>query len=211
MIENLENIGVPLWPSRLKIWQCHCSSGVTAVARVWSPAQPNKNKNTKRNFLGKKNQLLSHHPEINYCYKCLSSSKLFSMIVFFTVVLTKLWSVLFYVVCIWILSRNIFVGVPLVAQRKQIWLASMRTQVQSPPSLSGLRIRHCVNCGEGHRHGSDLALPQLCCRPVATAPIQPLAWESPYGAGAAVKRQKKTKKKKYFCRPVNFLQTFNGS
>ena len=33
-------------------------------------------------------------------------------------------------------------GVPVVAQRKWIWLASMRTQVQSLASLSGLRIRH---------------------------------------------------------------------
>ena len=36
-------------------------------------------------------------------------------------------------------------------------------------------------------------------RPVATAPIRPLAWESPYAEGAAqemAKRQKKKKKKK---------------
>ena len=39
----------------------------------------------------------------------------------------------------------------------------------------------------------------LWCRPVATAPIKPLAWESPYALGAAqklAKRQKKKKKKK---------------
>ena len=34
----------------------------------------------------------------------------------------------------------------------------------------------------------DLTL--LWCRPAATAPIGPLAWESPYAAGAALKRQK---------------------
>ena len=35
-------------------------------------------------------------------------------------------------------------------------------------------------------------------RPVATAPIRPLAWESPYAMGAALKgqRQKKTKNRK---------------
>ena len=35
-----------------------------------------------------------------------------------------------------------FFGVPIVAQRKQIWLGSMRIQIQSLASLSGLRIQH---------------------------------------------------------------------
>ena len=35
------------------------------------------------------------------------------------------------------------VGVPVVAQQKQIWLTSMRTQVRSLASLSGLRIQCC--------------------------------------------------------------------
>ena len=33
-------------------------------------------------------------------------------------------------------------------------------------------------------------------RPVATAPIQPLAWESPYAAGVAQEMAKRQKKKK---------------
>ena len=65
-----------------------------------------------------------------------------------------------------------------------------------------------MNCGAGCRGGSDLALLWLWCRPVATAPIQPLAWEPPYAAGAAqevatittttttTKRQKTKDKKK---------------
>ena len=38
----------------------------------------------------------------------------------------------------------------------------------------------------------------LCCycRPAATVPIQPLAWEPPYVAGMALKSKKKKKKKK---------------
>ena len=36
---------------------------------------------------------------------------------------------------------------------------------------------------------SDLALLWLWCRPAAAAPIGPLAWEPPYAAGAAPKRQ----------------------
>jgi len=42
-----------------------------------------------------------------------------------------------------------------------------------------------VSCGVGCRLGSDLALLWLWRRLVATAPIQPLAWEPPYAAGAA--------------------------
>ena len=55
------------------------------------------------------------------------------------------------------------------------------------------------------RCGSDLAFLWLWYRPAATAPIQPLAWKSPYAAGAAqeiatttttttTKKRQKTKK-----------------
>ena len=56
-----------------------------------------------------------------------------------------------------------------------------------------------MSCGVGHRCDSDLVLLWLWRRPVATALIRPLAWESPYAVGAAqeiAKRQKKKKKKK---------------
>ena len=45
-------------------------------------------------------------------------------------------------------------------------------------------------CHVGRRHGSDRLLLWLWHRPAATAPIGPLAWESPYAMGAALKRQK---------------------
>ena len=50
-----------------------------------------------------------------------------------------------------------------------------------------------MSCGVGSRCGLDLALLWLWRRPVATAPIRPLAWEPPYAAGAALKdkRQKR--------------------
>ena len=48
-----------------------------------------------------------------------------------------------------------------------------------------------MNCGLDHRRGSDPVLLWLWPRLAATAPIQPLAWESPYAMGAALKRQKK--------------------
>ena len=42
----------------------------------------------------------------------------------------------------------------------------------------------------------DAALLWLWPRPAATAPIGPLAWEPPCGAGAALKSQKKKKERK---------------
>ena len=53
-----------------------------------------------------------------------------------------------------------------------------------------------MSCGVGRRCGSDMALLWLWLRPAATVPIGPLAWEPPYAAGAALKRQKDQKKKK---------------
>ena len=55
-----------------------------------------------------------------------------------------------------------------------------------------------MSCGVGHRHGLDLVLLWLQRRPAAVALIGPLAWETPYAAGAALgkaKRQDKKKKK----------------
>ena len=48
-----------------------------------------------------------------------------------------------------------------------------------------------MSCGVGCRCGSDPTLLWLWHKPVATAPIGPVAWELPYAAGAALKRQKK--------------------
>ena len=53
-----------------------------------------------------------------------------------------------------------------------------------------------TSCHIGRGRGSDLALLWLWCRPAAVAPIRPLAWELPYAAGVALKRQKTKKKLK---------------
>ena len=53
-----------------------------------------------------------------------------------------------------------------------------------------------VSCGMGHIHGSDHALLWLWCRLLATALIQPLAWEPPYAIGEALKDKTKNKKNK---------------
>ena len=86
----------------------------------------------------------------------------------------------------------------------------MRLQVRSLVFLSGLRIRRCHElwCRLQTRLGSCIAL--ALARLAATAPIRPLAWESPYATGAAqdqeiAKRQKK-KKKEIF--PAEFVAGF---
>ena len=54
-----------------------------------------------------------------------------------------------------------------------------------------------MSCGVGCRGGSDLALLGLGCR------IRPLAWESPYATGAALKsKKKKTKNSGGPCRAI---------
>ena len=57
--------------------------------------------------------------------------------------------------------------------------------------------------GVGHRRSLDPELLWLWCRPVATAPIQPLAWEPPYAVGAAQRNGKKTKEKKIKRKRIN--------
>ena len=53
-----------------------------------------------------------------------------------------------------------------------------------------------MSCGVGCRRSSDPELLWLWRRPVATAPIGPLAWEPPYAEGAAQRNSKKKTKKK---------------
>ena len=48
-----------------------------------------------------------------------------------------------------------------------------------------------MSCGVGRRCGLDLTLLWLWCRPAAAALIRRLAWEPPYAADVALKRQKK--------------------
>ena len=53
-----------------------------------------------------------------------------------------------------------------------------------------------MSCGVGRRRGSDPVLLWLWHRPVAIAPIQPIAWEPPHAVGSGPRKGKKTKKKK---------------
>jgi len=72
----------------------------------------------------------------------------------------------------------------------------MRTQVWSLASFSGLRIQHCHELWGSRRRSSDLALLWLWCRPAVVAPTRPSAWELPYAAGVALKRQKIKKRER---------------
>ena len=69
-----------------------------------------------------------------------------------------------------------------------------------PGLTQGSRV--VVSCGVGRRCGSDPTWLWLWCRLAATAPIQPLTWEPPYAAGAALKSKKTkttTTKKMFLC------------
>ena len=69
---------------------------------------------------------------------------------------------------------------------------SIHEDADSIPSLTQWVKRSSIaaSCGVGRRHGWDLALPWLWCRPAAIALIQHLAWEPLYVVGVALKRQK---------------------
>ena len=66
-------------------------------------------------------------------------------------------------------------------------LTGIHEDKRSIPGLAGTALA----CDVGYRHGLDPML--LCHRPVATAPIRPLAWESPYASGTVLKKQKKNR------------------
>ena len=77
-----------------------------------------------------------------------------------------------------IVQKCILSGVRIVAQQKGIRLGTMRLRARSLASFSGLRIWHCW---------------ELCCRPAAVAPIQPLAWELPCATLEDLKKGQKPK------------------
>ena len=85
-------------------------------------------------------------------------------------------------------------GVPVVAQ----WLTNPTRNHEVAGSIPALvqwvnNPALPVSCGVGRRHSSDPTLLWLWHRLAATAPIRSLAWEPPYAAGVALKRQETIK------------------
>ena len=80
-------------------------------------------------------------------------------------------------------------GVPVVAQQNRIRLGTIRFQVQSLASLSGLGIWHCHELWFRSQRwlGS-------CIAEAAAALIRSLAWKIPCAVGAVLKSKKKKKK-----------------
>ena len=76
-------------------------------------------------------------------------------------------------------------GVPVVDQ----WLTNPTRNDEVVGLIPGLA--QWVKCGVGCRCSSNPALLWLWRRPAAIAPMRPLAWESPYAAGAAQEMAKK--------------------
>ena len=78
-----------------------------------------------------------------------------------------------------------FLGVPIVVQQKWIQLGTTRLWVQSLALLGGLRIRRCYDlwCRQQTWLRSGIA------RPAAVPLIWPLAWETPYAVGVALKKK----------------------
>ena len=75
------------------------------------------------------------------------------------------------------------------------WLTNPTGNHEVAGSIPSLTLWN-LSCGVGRRQCSDPALLWLWRRPVATAPIRPLAWESPYTSGAALEKAKRTNKQK---------------
>ena len=66
-----------------------------------------------------------------------------------------------------------------------------------------------MSYGVGCRHGLDPAVLWRWCRPTATAPIGPPAWEPPHAVGVALGKAKRQKKKKKKEEVVNTANTQN--
>ena len=87
--------------------------------------------------------------------------------------------------------KNHMFGVPIVAQRLQTRLVSMRIRVQFLASLSGLRIWRCCKLWHRLQMWLRYGVLRLWQKPAVAALIRLPPWELPYATGAAIKKKKK--------------------
>ena len=89
-------------------------------------------------------------------------------------------------------NKKIMLGAPFVAQQ----LTNPSRIHEDVCSIPGLA-----------QWVKDLVLLWLWCRPAAVAPIQPLAWELPYAANAALNSKKKKKLFNYmFLKVIKYVR-----
>ena len=85
----------------------------------------------------------------------------------------------------------------------------MRMRVRSVASFNRLRIWCCHELWWRSQLWLGSTLLWLWCRTVATAPIQPLAWELPYATGALEKKNKTKQKNKHLHEEAKDLYSKN--
>ena len=107
--------------------------------------------------------------------------------------------------CCWVLGKNLFKNILVASSHcgshsKEPNIVSVRMQVQSLISLSGLKIWHFCELQLGRRCSLDLVLLWLWCRLAAMSPIQP----EPCAPCATRKRKKKKKRTAHFLKSKFF-------
>ena len=94
---------------------------------------------------------------------------------------------------------------------KPIWLGTMKLQVWSLASLSGLRVWHCHELWCKLQSWLRSGIAVAWRRPSAIALIWPLAWELLYAVGVALKKKKSAKRKAQQPKTTHYCFCYPGN